>query len=271
MNIKSFYIFLFSVIFFSCGTEKVKIYEVKAEISKSEEIVKKEDEATRLEKFFKRSELDSSRAGLIIEKNKIIQHLTHLRKMDRGGKKYYLLEKDDITEMIRSVTAGIYLDYILINHNGDIIYTSRENGLFGTNVNSGYEETPLKKCFINRSGVYFEDFSFISSSSKVYSLYIATPIYVEGSFHGTLILQLEMKKLSGILEPETEIFSRDGIIRVTNSEERIFIKYSGFEKIDMNELNRDGVTYLYSATDKLKFSKFNFKGIDWILVNKEKI
>lgn len=271
MNIKRFHIFLFSIVFFSCRTEPVKLYEVKAEIPNVEETVQKETESARLEKFFKRSELDSVKASSVIEKYKLIQHLTHLRKMDRGGKKYYLLEKDDITEMINSVTEGVYLDYILINNNGDIIYTNKESELFGTNVNSGYEDTPLKKCFSNRSGIYFEDFSFISPSSKVYSLYISSPVYVDGSFHGSLIMQVEMKKLNEILEPGTEIFSRDGIIKVTGSGERVLTKYSGFEKIDMVGLDRDGVAYLYGTADKFMFSKFSFKGINWILVKREKL
>ena len=267
MKINRFSILIILVLFLSCGTEPVKVEVKKVEEVKPE--VVKIGDLEILETFFKRSELDSNRAGKVLEKEKVIQHLTHLWKMDRGGKKYYLLEKDDITEMIKSVTEGIYLDYIMINKYGDIIYTRSNNELFGTNVNSGYEGTPLQKCFLNRTGVFFEDVSYIAPSSKIYSLYISSPVYVEGSFHGILILQVDIKKISEILEKETEIFSRDGIIRVTPVEKKIFTKYSGYDKIDMINLDANKVEVINQADGKLKFKKFNFREIDWILMNKE--
>lgn len=265
MKISRFYMFIFfifPVILLSYCTQPVKV-----EIVKPVE-VKKQSDVDALEKFFERSENDSIKAGNVLQKHNIIQHLTHLRKMDRGGKKYYLLEKDDITEMIKSVTEGIYLDYILINKDGDIVYTKKNDELFGINVNSGYDTSPVQKCFLKRSGVYFEDVSFINPSSKVYSLYISTPVYVEGNFHGVLVFQVDTKKICEILEPGTEIFSRDGIIRVTAFGDRIFSKFSGLQNIDMNSLDNNGVTSSVCTDGKIIFSKFNYKEINWILMNK---
>jgi len=133
MKINRLYIIVLASAYFSCSAPSPKVEAVKP----SE--VKKQSEVDTLEKFFKRSENDSVKAGDVLQKHNIIQHLTHLRKMDRGGKKYYLLEKDDITEMIRSVTEGIYLDYILVNKNGDIVYTKNNDEMFGINVNTGYD------------------------------------------------------------------------------------------------------------------------------------
>lgn len=257
MNINRFIAIILSVFFISCSSEPVKV-----EVPKSDDI-------SKLESFFKRSELDSIKAGGVLEKYKIIQHLTHLRRMDSGGKKYYLLEKDDITRMINSVTEGIYLDYILINKNGDIIYTNKNETLFGTNVNRGYEQSPLQKCYQNRSGVYFGDVAFIASSSNIYSLYVSSPVYVEGSFHGVLILQVETNKISDILENGTEIFSMDGIIRVTRNYERVFSRYAGFEQIDMQSLDSRGMIISNQTGEKLRFSKFVFKDINWIVMKKE--
>ncbi len=257
MKINRLSAILFTIFFLSCSSEPVKI-----DVPQSGNI-------KNLEKFFIRSESDSVKAGAVLEKYKIIQHLTHLRRMDSGGKKYYLLEKDDITKMINSVTEGIYLDYILINKHGDIIYTNNNESLFGLNVNIGFETSPLYKCFMNRTGVYFGDVSFITPSSSVYSLYISSPVYVEGNFHGVLILQVDTKKISGVLDSGTEVISRDGIIRITPFDNRIFSKYSDFELIDMPSLDLTGVFVPEKNEEKFRFSKFEFKDINWILMNKE--
>jgi hypothetical protein len=255
------YIILIIVISLSCATPpEKKVQIVKKEIFRSENL-------TRLQNFFKRSELDSIRAKNVIEKHRIIQHLSHLKKMDNGKRKYYLLEKENITEMIRSVTEGIYLDYILINKHGEIVYTKNNDELFGTNVNEGFNP-PLKKCFLNRDGVFFEDVSFILPSSKVYGLQISCPVVVEKEFHGTLILQVEINKINEILDSGTEIFSRDGIIRVTPFSERIFLKYSGFENILNSGFENNNPVIVNLPAGKVIFSGFNYKEITWILAQK---
>jgi hypothetical protein len=114
--------------------------------------------------------------------------------MDSGGQKYYLLEKQDITEMINSVTEGIYLNYILINKIGDIVYSKNDDDLFGLNINKENDSTPIKKCFSNRGGIYFEDITNTVPLSEN-SLFISSPVYVEDDFHGVLILQVDVKKI----------------------------------------------------------------------------
>ncbi|MCL2156022.1 MAG: hypothetical protein FWH53_10185 [Leptospirales bacterium] len=245
------------IVLLSCIEENVRI-----------ENTKKTTELDKLESFFKRSELDSINASNVIEKHRIIQHLTHLRAMDDGGKKYYLLEKDDITEMINSVTEGIYLNYILINKIGDIVYSKNNDDLFGLNIDKGYESTPIKKCFSNRMGVYFEDITNAVPLSKNYSLFISSPIYVKEDFHGVLILQIDVKKINEILETGTEILNSDGIFKVS-SEEKISSRYSEFDKINMNSLDNNEVLLLNIQNEKLKFSKFSFKNINWIIMNRE--
>ena len=223
----------------------------------------------RLKSFFKRSEHDAIMAKNVIEKHRIIQHLSHLKKMDNGGTKYYLLEKDDITEMIRAVTEGIYMDYILINKNGEIIYTKNNNELFGSNINEDYD-SPLKKCFLNRENVFFEDVSFILPSSRIYCLQISSPVFIEGDFHGILVLQVEIKKINEILDSGTEIFSHDGTIRVTPFSDRIFLKYSGYENIQPTGITNNSTVYYNMPEGRIKFSGFNYREISWILAQKEK-
>lgn len=262
MNLIRISLVLLVSVFISCGSQPVKVQPEKSENTKLKDI-------DRLENFFRRSEKDSVNAGSVLEKYKIIQHLTHLRRMDSGGKKYYLLEKDDITRMINSVTEGIYLDYILINKHGDIVYTNRNEALFGSNISSGYEQSPLQKCFSSRTGIYFADVSYITPSSDIYSLYISSPVYVEGAFHGVLILQVDVKKISEMLDAGSEIFSRDGIIRVSSLMDRVFLQYPGYENIDLEAIDKNGYLLMNNNGGKIRYSKFNFKEISWILMNKD--
>jgi len=256
------FIILLIIISISCSAPPEK----KVQVNKTENF--KSENLTRLQKFFKRSELDSIRAKKVIEKHRIIQHLSHLKKMDNGRKKYYLLEKDNITEMIKSVTEGIYIDYILINKHGEIVYTKNNEELFGSNVNDGFD-SPLKKCFLNRDNVFFEDVSFILPSSKVYCLQISSPVFVENNFHGILVLQVEIKKINEILDSGTEIFSRDGVIRVTPFSERIFLKYNGYDNIKITGLENNNSVFVNLPAGKIRFSGFNYKEITWILAQKE--
>jgi len=224
---------------------------------------------TSLEKFFRRSEGDSIRAGGVIEKHNIIQQLTHLRLMDKGGKKYYLLERENITEMINAVTEGIYLDYVIINKHGEIIYTKKNDSLFGTNVNEGYEETPLKKCFSMRRGVYFEDISLITPAAKTYSLYVSSPVYVQQNFHGILVMQIDISKISEILEKNTDVVNRKGVIKITDDYSRINSKINESIGLNINEAIRDGETSMETATEEIYLKPFNFNSISWILVKKK--
>ncbi len=222
-----------------------------------------------LEKFFKRSEGDSIRAGQVIEKHNIVQQLTHLRLMDKGGKKYYLLERENITEMINAVTEGIYLDYVIINKHGDIIYTKKNDSLFGTNVNEGYEETPLKKCFSMRRGVYFEDISLITPGAKTYSLYVSSPVYVQQNFHGILVMLIDISKISEILEKNTDVVNSKGVIKITDDYSRINSMINENIGLNINDAVRDGAANMETSNEEIDLKTFNFNSISWILVKKK--
>lgn len=236
------------------------------------EDIKKAPEDTNipgLERFFKRSEGDSIRAGQVIEKHNIIQQLTHLRLMDKGGKKYYLLERENITEMINAVTEGIYLDYVIINKHGDIIYTKKNDSLFGTNVNEGYEDTPLKKCFSMRRGVYFEDISLITPASKTYSLYVSTPVYVQQNFHGILVMLIDISKISEILEKNTDVVNRDGLIKITDDYTKINSRINNETDFNFAEILRDGAAEIEKPCGIIDLKTFRFNSISWILLKKK--
>ena len=253
---KKFLVLLIIIISIGCSREV-----------KSPETSAANMDVKNLEDFFKRSDNDALKAMEVIEKHRIIQHLTHLKRMNSGGRKYYLLEKDSITEMIRSVTEGIYLDYILINRHGDIIYSRSNDSLFGQDVNSGFESTPLKRCFSMRGAeTYFDDVSTITPGSSVYSLFVSRPVYVEESFHGILILQVDIRKIAELLESETDIISREGIVRVTGNNTRILSHHTSFSRISP-QAETGG--FFREGGNTVHFIPFNFKNISWIVLSKK--
>jgi len=227
----------------SCSTQKIEVTQ-KNEEAKSD--------TSALTKFFLRSEEDSIKASHVIEKHNIIEQLTHLKRMNNGGKKFYLLEKDNITEMINSVTEGVYLDYFLINKYGEIIYTNNTDSLFGSNVNEGFDGTPLKNCFLKKNSVHFEDVATLATGFKTYSLYVSHPVYKEGIYHGTVVLQIDITKVKELLETGTEVIGRDGFIKITENLANIN------SKVDDNYI---------SEKDKKSF--FAYKGISWIIIKKK--
>ena len=68
-----------------------------------------------LTNFFRQCESDIQRAKRVIIDRNIVMKLSHFHKMDFGGRKFYLLERESITKLIKSVTEGIYSDIILIS------------------------------------------------------------------------------------------------------------------------------------------------------------
>lgn len=221
-----------------------------------------------LEGFFKTTESDALRAKQVVEKDKIIFNLTHLKLMNTGGRKYYLLERENITEMINAVTEGIYLDYILINRSGDIIYTRTDDTLFGCNINSGFEDTPLRKCYLSREAVHFEDVSAMTTASSILGLYVSAPIVSEDGFQGTLILQIDIDRINRFFDERTDIISREGLIRVTVDKKRILSEYHGFTAIDIPTLDRDNKWSDNSSGSVTDYSVFKYKNISWIVAHK---
>lgn len=259
---KKLLIFLIILISVSCSRE-IKSPEP---ISSNRDIQNLMD-VKNLQAFFTRSDHDAQMAMQVIEKHRIIQHLTHLKKMNSGGRKYYLLEKDSITEMIQSVTRGIYLDYMLINRNGEIVYSRSNDDLFGQDVNIGYESTPLKRCFsMKERETYFDDVSTITPGSSIYSLFVSKPVYIDNSFHGVLILQVDIQKIAELLEHGTDIISKEGIVRVTGDNTPILSHHISFPVLKA-QAKTEG--FFKDGTSIIHFEPFKFRNISWIVLTKK--
>ncbi|MFC1671218.1 hypothetical protein ACFL20_12575 [Spirochaetota bacterium] len=222
-----------------------------------------------LTKFFRQCESDIQRAKKVIIDNNIVMKLSHFQKMDSGGKKFYLLERESITKMINSVTEGIYSDIILINKPGKIIYTMENDNLFGKNVNGSLRETSLNRCYTNKNeDVHLEDVSFLPDNPGKYLIFVSGKVKGGMTFPGILILQINIKKIKSLLKHKSEVIGYDGNYRIS-SNNGIKTRYKHFNKIDLKEkkLNR----FQVDNNTLVLYNSFKFKNISWIILSKRNL
>lgn len=182
--------------------------------------------------------------------------------MDGGGKKYYLLEREHISEMILAVTEGLYSDFILINRHGVVVYSRENDDIFGKNVRTGLSESPLARCFARQDqDLHVEDVAVFPPGSGRYAIFISSRIMVEDSFHGFFILQAGIDKIEGYLDGKTEIIDYEGRYRISPRRELIMTEHPLFERMEQGKagsLSADGKRYEYHP--------FEFLGIRWLIV-----
>ncbi|MCP4134313.1 MAG: hypothetical protein GY754_25285 [bacterium] len=231
-----------------------------------EKIIQKD----KLTRFFEMCETDVKNAKTVIVDQDIVKNLSHLLNMGHGGKKYYLLEREAITKVILSVTKGVYSDYILINKKGRLIYTMRNDDIFGENVRgSQLKTTPLHRCYQNRNKeVYFEDLTSFPSISEEYSIFISIKVKGKNSFPGIFILQLNINKIARLLEKDTTIIGKDGKYRVPpKHNDTNYFSYEHFNKIDLAGLNGDKTgEFEKPGGDKAVYKLFAYRNINWIII-----
>lgn len=173
------------------------------------------DELTR---FFQMIETDLDRAGAVIVENNLVRNLTHLQLMDNGGNKYYILERENITRMIRAVTAGVYNDCVIINRDGLIVYTMYDDYLFAKNVLAALSSTPFNGCYVNRNGgnTHVEDVTPWTMPGKDpgFALFVSKKISGGDTFPGILVLQVNSDNVRKLLPRGTSAVGTDGRYRI---------------------------------------------------------
>ncbi len=216
----------------------------------------------RLAGFFSLCARDASSAARVVEKHDIVKMLSHFLRMDGGGKKYYLLEREHISEMILAVTEGLYSDFILINKHGVVVYSRENDDIFGKNVRTGLSDSPLARCFARQDrALHVEDVAVFPPGSGRYGIFISSRIEVENSFHGIFILQAGIEKVEEYLEAGTEIIDYEGRYRITPRKELILSDHPLRERIAPGENGN-----FTDGGKKYKTTPFEFNDIRWMIV-----
>jgi hypothetical protein len=129
---------------------------------------------------------DIENASKVINENNLVLSLTHLQAMDKGGKKYYLLEKETISYLLKSVTKNLYRNIVLVNWEGVIVYSMRDDGIFAGNV---LEATPPSSLAVAYKTA-MEGRIFASSCDKITAedCTIASPLDKDEKRWGVIVL-----------------------------------------------------------------------------------
>ena len=128
---------------------------------------------------------DIKSAAKIINESDLVPVLSYLQIQDKGGNKYYLLEKETIDTMNKSVTEGLYKDLILINNDGIVVYTLSNKAIFSKNVNDLPKNSPYFWCFVNNKK---ETGNSILNNKGF--LYLSTTLIRKNYVTGILILKI---------------------------------------------------------------------------------
>lgn len=142
--------------------------------------------------FFERAAADLERAGAVVIERDLVKNLTHLQRMNAGGDRYYLLERENLTKMIRSVTQGVYRDTIIINRDGLVVYTMHTDNLFGKNVLGALRTTELRGCYENRTlPLYVSEVTAMPGDDDRRSILVSMKVSGGNTMGGILVLQID--------------------------------------------------------------------------------
>ncbi len=166
-------VFTFCIVSLSCRNSSP---EVKS-------VVPKPAQKTTLPETFLR---DIDNASKVINDNNLILNLTHLQLMDRGGKKYYPLGKDTISYLLSSVTKNLYQDIILVNWEGAVIYSMRNDDIFSKNIADTNAPFPLTNPY--KSAMEGNLYSSGCAESQKKECIIASPLDKDEKRWGVIVL-----------------------------------------------------------------------------------
>ncbi len=252
---------MFFILISSCATEQ----------KKAEPVTSNPSEIERLNAFFSLCEKDIDRAGEVIISKDLIKNLTHLRRMDYGGKKYYILEREAITEMINAVTIGIYSDYILINKNGTVVYTMLRDDIFGKNVKSSLKGTSFSTSYTEREKPVFINEAEKNPSSPYQNIMMFSRKLAGGkSLPGIFILQLDVSNIEKVLDPGTEVINSTGLYIVSHDKSKLMKPFDYFDKIKDTDIKNGLLKIMSNGIERsIKYCRFTFANINWLLISEE--
>ncbi len=230
-------------------------------------------EADRLTRFFSTCEKDIRNAVKVIIDNDMVKNLTHLQRMNAGGRKYYLLERENLTSMIMAVTEGVYTDLILLNRGGTVVYTMTNDDIFGRNAEQGLGGSAVHECFIkSREGaMHIEDVMIFPPVTGGLNMFVSLMNARDEFSRGVFIMQIDIGVVEKILGAESVAIDREGIYRITQERDKILRPCPFFEKIALDGLASGGEKNFIYDNKGYVYSPFQYADLFWIIITPDRL
>ena len=219
--------------------------------------------------FFDRYIEDLERAGSVVRKRELIKNLSHLQKMNAGGKRYYLLERESITELLQSITIEKYDDIILTGRGGRVLYSMHDDSLFNTVISRDDDGSPLNQCYKNgiKGNIYIHPPSEYPGLSSPVSLFIAYPVIIDRDTSGLLIAVIDTALLVSEKPKRVIVLNYSGRIAVTKSINELGKSVISEKHLVDLEANGSPVSIKYEK--KLyELQPFNYLNIHWLVTER---
>ncbi len=219
--------------------------------------------------FFDRYMEDLKRAEGVVKKNDMIQNLSHLQRMNTGGKRYYLLERKSLTALLQSITIEQYYDIILTDRGGRVLYTMHNDSLFNTVLSRQDEISPLLRCYKNgiKGNIFIHEPAEYSRLSSSILLFIAYPVTIESEPAGLLIAVIKNDLLVASKPRDLLVLNHSGNLAVT-----AHLKDLGQSIIPENvmpvELQEDTNFNISYNKKNYHFEPVTYKNIKWLITRK---
>jgi hypothetical protein len=227
-------VFLILAIIVSCGSQPAVMKTVSPDFE-------------TLSHFFTVFEKDLENTTRVIAEQELVKNLSHLQRMNFGGQKYYPLEREALTKMIRELASYNYAECVLTNLSGTIIYTMYDNTIFSKNATS-YTNTFAILFSHGKDGPFILDVIEFPKMSKQYLLFFAMPVVRNGATEGVLMAAVKSDDIAEIAKIKGSAVDNGGTVKVSVDSSKVMLPYKG--------------EMLYGA------NAFQLHGLEWILTGK---
>lgn len=221
-----------------------------------------------LEAFFHRCEQDLESAMRVIIERDMIKTLSHLQRMDGGGRKYYLLERESITALILSVTEGVYADFVLTDNRGTVVYTGANNAIFARNVASMRENALVPALHLpGGAGVRITGPGEIAGSRGARYLAVSSPVSGGDTMPGTFALLVDAERIAELAGSDTAVLDSRGYYITAGKSGIINTRHPAFETIDLGGPDGPDHGRLVGPDGRYApYRIFRYRNLLWVLL-----
>jgi methyl-accepting chemotaxis protein len=166
-----------------------------------------EIKADRVEAFFSRQ---SVYASTLADLRGVQEALTAFEGVwDEGIESPAYAEVDAVwsADMVNYAKSLEFDDLLLIDHDGNVVYSLAKEAELGTNLISGpYKDANLADAYKGAAAGTFTrtDYEFQASADDAPRAFVAAPIYAEdGSFHGAIAFQRSIAAINEVMQERT--------------------------------------------------------------------